>query len=159
MDEELRTPLMSCASRELHEPAATVDSLTVAAVADEDLRDLADVQRVAFGGEPLHEDERPRDIRARGGGAVLARAAGRAVAAAGWTEIVDGASEIVGVATAAAWRGRGLAGVTTAAAAREAFAAGASICVLSPGDDAAQRVYARAGFSPAATMLHWSDRD
>ncbi len=159
MEEELRTPLMACAPDGLREPAASVDSLTVAPVDDEDLRDLADLQRVAFGGEPLGEDERPRDIRIRGGGAVLARAAGQAVSVAAWTEVVDSASEIVGVATAEAWRGRGLAGVTTAAAAREAFAGGASVCILSPGDAGAERVYARAGFRAAATMLHWSDPD
>ena len=45
----------------------------------------------------------------------------------------------------------------TAAAARAAFAAGARLFVLSPGGGEAQRVYARAGFRGAATMLHWSD--
>jgi predicted GNAT family acetyltransferase len=66
---------------------------------------------------------------------------------------------VAGVATAAAWRRRGLAGVVTAAAARAAFAAGARRCVLSPGGAEAQRVYARAGFRGTATMLHWSDPD
>ena len=96
--------------------------------------------------------DRPRG----GGGAVVARIDGPAVAAAGWTPVVHGVSEIVGVATAEA-APRRLAGVVTAAAARGAFAAGAALCVLSPGDDAAQRVYARAGFALAATILHWSD--
>ena len=68
-------------------------------------------------------------------------------------------SEIVGVATAESWRGRGLAGTVTAAAARAAFSAGASLCILSPGGEIAQRVYARAGFRRAATMLHWSEPD
>jgi hypothetical protein len=31
------------------------------------------------------------------------------------------------------------------------------VCVLLPGGDEAQRVYARAGFRGTATMLHWSD--
>jgi hypothetical protein len=47
--------------------------------------------------------------------------------------------------------------VAPAAAAAGAFAAGADVCVLSPGDEVAQRVYARAGFTRVATMLHWSD--
>ena len=81
------------------------------------------------------------------------------VAAATWTAVVDGTSEVAGVATAEAWRRRGLAGVVTAAAARQAFAAGARLCVLSPGHEAAERVYARAGFRPGATILHWSDPD
>jgi hypothetical protein len=31
------------------------------------------------------------------------------------------------------------------------------LCVLSPGDQTAMRVYERAGFTRVATMLHWSD--
>jgi predicted GNAT family acetyltransferase len=90
---------------------------------------------------------------------VLARVGGAPAAVAVWTAVVGGTSEVAGVATAAAWRRRGLAGVVTAAAARAAFAAGARLCVLSPGNDEAQRVYARAGFRGTATMLHWADRD
>jgi predicted GNAT family acetyltransferase len=88
---------------------------------------------------------------------VLARAGGEPIAAATWTAVIDGCSEVAGVATAEPWRRRGLAGVVTAAAAHAAFAAGAERCVLSPGDDTAQRVYEHAGFRRAATMLHWSD--
>jgi predicted GNAT family acetyltransferase len=74
-----------------------------------------------------------------------------------WTPVIDSCSEIVGVATAEAWRRRGLAGLVTAAATRAAFEAGAETCVLSPGDETALRVYARAGFRRVATMLHYSD--
>jgi ribosomal protein S18 acetylase RimI-like enzyme len=159
VEEELRTPLMACAESELVAAQAVVDGLVVGAAGDGDLRDLARVQRAAFGDEPLAADAPPSDPRAHGGGAVLARVGTEPVAAAAWTAVVDGFSEVAGVATAAAWRGRGLAGVVTAAAARAAFAAGADLCILSPGDDRAQRVYARAGFRRAATMLHWSDPD
>jgi ribosomal protein S18 acetylase RimI-like enzyme len=157
MEQELRTPLMACTPAELVAADPAVDALSVAAVGDGDLRDLARVQRAAFGVEPLAADEAPSDPRRAGGGAVLARVGSEPVAAAGWTAVVDGASEVGGVATAEPWRRRGLAGVVTAAAARAAFASGARLCVLSPGDDGAQRVYARAGFRRAATMLHWSD--
>lgn len=157
MQEELRSPLMACRPQEIVRPEADVAALTVAPVGDADLREAADLQSVAFDGRPLPEDEEPRDPRRRGGGCVLARSGPEAVAAAAWTPISDGVTEIVGVATAAAWRGRGLAGTVTAAAAQAAAEAGAVLCVLSPGSDVAQRVYARAGFQPAATMLHWSD--
>jgi ribosomal protein S18 acetylase RimI-like enzyme len=157
MAEELRTPLMACTADDLAPAEAAVDGLVVDAVGDGDLRDLARVQRAAFGVEPLAADEPPADPRRNGGGAVIARVGAEPVAVAGWTAVVDGCSEVAGVATAAPWRRRGLAGVVTAAAARAAFAAGARRCVLSPGDDGAQRVYARAGFRRAATMLHWSD--
>jgi ribosomal protein S18 acetylase RimI-like enzyme len=157
MQLELRTPLMSCRPEQLVSADADVPALTVAPIADGDLRETYNLQRVAFGEAPLPDGDEPRDPRRRGGGAVLARSNGEAVAAASWTAVRDETSEIVGVATAAAWRRRGLAGAVTAAAAREAFAAGASLCVLSPGDDTAQRVYARAGFGRVATILHWSD--
>jgi ribosomal protein S18 acetylase RimI-like enzyme len=157
MAEELRTPLMTCSPSALVAAAAAVDGLVVGAAGDGDLHDLARVQRAAFGEAPLLADEPPSDPRRGGGGAVLARVAGEPVAVAAWTAVVDGCSEVAGVATAEPWRRRGLAGVMTAAAARAAFAAGAALCVLSPGDERAQRVYARAGFRPAATMLHWSD--
>ena len=104
--------------------------------------------------EPLAEGESLSPPR---GGGVLARIGGEAVSAGQWTPVVDGSSEIVGIATAEPWRSRGLAGLVTAAASRAAFEAGASTCVLSPGNETAQRVYARAGFHRIATMLHYSD--
>jgi GNAT superfamily N-acetyltransferase len=154
MAEELRTPLMACRAEELVEPSTDVEELSVSAVGARDLREATNLQRVAFGGAPLGAEEEPKSP---GGGAVLARSGSNPVSAAAWTAVLDGASEVVGVATAQAWRGRGLAGVITAAAARAAFAAGADLCVLSPGSETAQRVYARAGFRRVATMLHWSD--
>jgi GNAT superfamily N-acetyltransferase len=155
--EELRTPLMACAPGDLQIAEADVADLAIAPVGDADVRDCENLQRVAFGGETVPATEPIRDPRTTGGGAMLARVGGDPVSAASWTRIVDGVTEIVGVATAERWRGRGLAGAVTAAAAEAAFAAGAGMCLLSPGDDVAQRVYARAGFQRVATMLHWSD--
>ena len=143
---------MTCGPDEIVEP--TVEGATVAPAAADDLRELANIQRVAFGGEPLADGEEPSRPS---GGAVLARIGSEPVSAASWTAVVDGHSEIVGVATAEPWRGRGLAGLVTAAATRAAFQAGAATCVLSPGDETALRVYARAGFRRVATMLHYSD--
>ena len=152
MRSELRTPMMELSRSELVEP--DVPGATVADVRDDDLRELVNLQRIAFGGAPLRDEETPARP---GGGAVLARMDGEPVSAASWTRVLDGYSEIVGVATADRWRRRGLAGLVTASAARAAFEAGASTCVLSPGDETALRVYARAGFRPVATMLHYSD--
>jgi ribosomal protein S18 acetylase RimI-like enzyme len=152
MLEELRTPLMALHPEELTEPDA--GDATVGTVGQDDLRALSNIQRVAFGGDPLPADAEPQAPR---GGAVLARIDGEAVSVAAWTPVLDGHSEIVGVATEERWRRRGLAGLVTAAAARAAFEAGASTCVLSPGDETAQRVYARAGFRRVATVLHYSD--
>jgi ribosomal protein S18 acetylase RimI-like enzyme len=157
MVQELRAPLMGCTPETLADPGVDVAELTVLPVGDADLWDVKNVQRPAFGEPPIPPDEDPGDPRVRGGGSVLARSAGEPVAAATWTAVIDGVSEVAGVATVESWRRRGLAGAVTAAAAREAFRAGAELCVISPGGDEAQRVYERAGFRRIATMLHWSD--
>lgn len=150
--EELRTPLMSCEPAELVLPV--VEGATVSPAGEEGLREAANIQRVAFGGRPLADGDA---LPSRGVGTVLARLGGEPVSAGDWTPVIGGYSEIVGIATAEPWRGRGLAGLVTAAAARAAFEAGAAVCVLSPGNDTAQRVYGRAGFRRVATMLHYSD--
>lgn len=151
MRQELRTPMMSLTEDELVSPDVEA---TVEQVGPANLREMVNIQRVAFGGRPLAEADEPRSPT---GGAVLARVGAEAVSAASWTPVLDGCSEIVGVATAEAWRNRGLAGLVTAAASLAAFQAGASTCLLSPGDETALRVYARAGFRGVATMLHYSD--
>src|SRR4051812_29270024 len=83
MTEELRTPLMACSPSELVSAEGALDGLVVAVAGDADLRDLARLQRVAFGEEPPAADEIPPDPRRGGGGAVLARVGREAVAAAG----------------------------------------------------------------------------
>jgi GNAT superfamily N-acetyltransferase len=155
MEQELRMPLMACTPDRLIAAAPDVGGVVIRPVDGGNQRAAIDLQRVAFGQPPLRDDE---PVRAPGGGAtVLAEVGDEPVAAAVWTGVIGGVSEVGGVATAEAWRGRGLAGAVTAAAAREAFEAGAELCVLSPGDETAQRVYERAGFRAAATILHWSD--
>lgn len=54
--------------------------------------------------------------------------------------------ELVGIATARAFRRRGLGGAVTAALARAARAAGADLVFLAAADDTAARVYERVGF-------------
>ena len=159
MREELRTPLMSCELGSLRDATADVLDLTISPMGDGDLREAANLQRVAFGQDPLDPSEDPPDPRVRGGGGVIARSGSEAVATGVRTSVIDGVSELAGIATAERWRRRGLAGAVTAALAREAFATGAFLCVLSPGDETALRVYERAGFRRIATMLHWSDGD
>lgn len=155
LQQELETPLMAVAAGNLTD--VEVPGAAVARATGRAAWEARNVQRVAFGDDPLEETAaEPPDARRNGGGTVVAPIGGVPAAAAGWTPVIDGVSEIVGVATAEPYRGRGLAGAVTAAAAREAFAEGAALCVLSPGSDAARRVYERAGFAGIATMLHWS---
>jgi ribosomal protein S18 acetylase RimI-like enzyme len=157
MAQELRTPLMACAPGDLVAVTPDLDSFSIAPIGDDDLRPAAEVRQAGFGNDPPAPDEEPRDPRAKGGGGVLARAGSEPVAVGGWTAVIDDMSELVGIATLEGWRQRGLGGAVTAALAREAFAAGAGLCVLAPADEHAMRVYERAGFRRIATTLHWSD--
>ena len=89
-------------------------------------------------------------------------ARGRTVVAAVWVEghpvayaahqPVDGASEIVGVATLPAYRRRGLGALVTSTLAADAFARGVRTVLLSAGDETVARVYERVGFTRVGTV-------
>jgi GNAT superfamily N-acetyltransferase len=124
---------------------------------DEDLMAGGAVANAAFG-EPEAPGpadlERTRRFLSAGGFAVLARDSGEAV---GWGAFIaprDGATELAGIGVRESHRRRGIAGAITARLAREAFARGVTTAFLTPGDDGAERVYARAGFVPRTRMLH-----
>jgi ribosomal protein S18 acetylase RimI-like enzyme len=166
MREELSTPLMACSRADLRMPRAQIDAERVNAADELAVRNM---QRVAFGQAPLGASAEAGGggVAAEAGGhdvsaetprrTLFARVDGEIATASGWSEVVEGVSEVVGVATAEAYRRRGFAGAMTAAATQAAFDEGAELCVLSPGDETAMRVYERAGFRRVATMLHWSD--
>ena len=151
MQQELSTPLMACSRDELRVPDVNA---AIGPVSGADALDVHNMQRVAFGQPPV--DSVSAETPERG---LLARIDGVIASAGSWSEVIGGVSEIVGIATAEPFRRRGLAGALTAATAKAAFAEGAELCVLSPGDETAMRVYERAGFSRVATMLHWSDAE
>lgn len=126
---------------------------------DEDLQAGGAVANAAFGepSTPGPKDlERTRRFLAAGGLAVLARERDSGLAV-GWGVYIpprDGATELAGIGVSEAHRRRGIAGAITARLAREAFARGVTTAFLTPGDDGAERVYARAGFVPRTRMLH-----
>jgi GNAT superfamily N-acetyltransferase len=155
---EARLPLMTLGPGEGLELAAPEGIALGLPDADADLLDGGAVADEAFGDvrEPALEGlARTRRLLAAGGLAVLARdASGEAV---GWglcTPPRGGATELVGIAVRASHRRRGIAGAITARLAREALARGVTTAFLTPGDDGAGRVYARAGFAPRSWMLH-----
>lgn len=74
------------------------------------------------------------------------------IVAVGYHQPVGTMSEIVGVATLAAFRRRGLGAALTSLLASDAFERGADTAVLSAGDDAVARVYERVGFRRVGTM-------
>jgi ribosomal protein S18 acetylase RimI-like enzyme len=149
MQQELATPLMACARDALRIPEVDVE-ITRASAAD--ALDVRNLQQVAFGQPPVESVSAETPKRT-----LVGRVGGVIATAGAWSEVIGGVSEILGIATAEQFRRRGLAGAMTAAAAKAAFEEGADLCVLSPGDETAMRVYERAGFRRVATVLHWSD--
>jgi GNAT superfamily N-acetyltransferase len=153
LEETGRFPLLTLDTAKLIMPD-TPEGVTVRVSAT--LRDAIDAEAVAgaaFGMSDGREPTEPGD--AAGGGSVLARVGGRAVATAFWTPVADGVTEIAGVATLAEFRNRGLGALATAAAVRAATdRAGVTLAWLTPGNDGADRVYRRVGFVRTATAVH-----
>jgi ribosomal protein S18 acetylase RimI-like enzyme len=120
------------------------------------VRDLIGAQREAFGELTAVADaEIARFVRVIGAGAgLLARVDGEPAAGAQYTPPAGGLAELAGIGTRPRFRRRGLAGALTAATAAHAFAHGTDTAFLTPGDDGAQRVYERAGFTPVTRMVH-----
>jgi ribosomal protein S18 acetylase RimI-like enzyme len=148
---QARIPVMTCPEQDLREVPAP-EGVVIARVFDgPDVRPMMEVQSAAFGEGPP-SDAAVQAYRGRG---ILARADGVPAGAASRTAVAEGVSEIGGVGVLERFRRRGIAAALTAAAAAEAFADGAQLCFLTPGDDGAERVYARAGFARAGTtMVH-----
>lgn len=92
----------------------------------------------------VHAD--PAAAVPNGGGAVLAVRGDIAVAAAGWTAVEQGTSELVGVVTVAHERRRGHGGLVVAAAAAAAAQAGADLLWLRTSNASAHRLYVALGF-------------
>ncbi|WP_210491738.1 GNAT family N-acetyltransferase [Patulibacter sp. SYSU D01012] len=112
------------------------------------------MQHRAFGEEP-DDEEIARGAAALTTPAVAARGDGEVVVGAGGClPAHDGVTELVGIAVAAPHRRRGIAAAVTADLLARAFAAGVTTAMLTPGDEATGRVYARAGFADVGEMLH-----
>jgi len=148
---QARIPVMTCPEEDLREVPPPPGVVIGRVYGGPDVRPMMEVQSAAFGEEP------PSDaaVQAYHGRGLLAHLDGIPAGAASRSAIAEGVSEIGGVGVLERFRRRGIAAALTAAAAAEAFAEGAELCFLTPGDDGAERVYARAGFSRAGTtMVH-----
>jgi GNAT superfamily N-acetyltransferase len=152
---------MTCEPHELR-TAPAPEGVTVAAMGsdagDDRIRARLEAQRSAFAAVAAPAPVTAADIdqaRAASGGSVAAWGSdGTCLGAASWAGARCGVSEIVGVGVREPHRGRGIAGALTAAATRCAFEAGADLAFLTPGDEGAQRVYARAGFRERIRCVH-----
>ncbi len=151
---EGRLRLMTAAALNPPEAPAGVE------LADVDLRSplaaatLA-ATHAAFGDSPPSA----ADVAGWPGRGVAALVDGQVVGGASWTPVIDGITEIAGVGVIETMRRRGIGGALTAAAVRAAFDAGATLAILTPGDDETARVYERVGFSDTTAMLHLRIRD
>jgi ribosomal protein S18 acetylase RimI-like enzyme len=162
--EEGHNPLLVC-TRETLRPAPAVPGLEIVPLTPDspssDLRAAVTVQRRAFGdgNEPEATDADAADQQKRvaaGAGGFIGRLNGEVVAVADYTVPLDGFTELVGIATTAGYRGRGIATALTAAASEAAFAQGVDVVFLGAEDERAGRVYERVGFKPFGTLLAYA---
>jgi hypothetical protein len=146
-----RYPVMTLPAQELRE-VPVPDGVVIARVLEgADVRTLLQTAAEAFGDDPP-TDEQVAAYRGRGH---LARAGGEPAGAAFHSAVAEGVSELGGIGVRERFRRRGIAAALTGASAAAAVAGGAQLCFLTPGDDGAERVYARAGFARAGTtMVH-----
>lgn len=159
---EAQLPGMVCTADALKTVPAP-DGIALA-VPDEDAdwHAMAAAQHAAFGLEvPEDDPDAPEGGRSRlrdGGVALLARDVTNATVVGGGVATVpaDGVTEIAGIGVLESHRRRGIAAAVTAELTRRAFAAGVEVAWLTPGNEGAHRVYGRAGYADATTILHVS---
>jgi GNAT superfamily N-acetyltransferase len=149
-----RYPLLTVDTADVLRPPTPEGAVVRVLATRQDAAEAQAVAATAFGSPMSDDDPSPPGEPVDGGG-VLATMDGRAVAAAFWTAVADGVTEIAGVATLPEYRNRGLGALVTAAAVEAARdLAGASLAWLTPGGEGADRIYRRVGFAPVATAVH-----
>jgi putative acetyltransferase len=167
---ENRAQLMVCprgSERGRERAAPAVSGLDVEMLDErtplDDLALFLDVQRRAFGlpspKPATREDARSLCDTLGDGFALVGRIGKRLVATAMIQPGGDGLAELVGVATLAEFRRRGIGGALSFEAVRRAFASGLSLVFLSAADARAGRVYEAAGFSAAGDCLFYRTRE
>jgi len=163
--EEGRNPLLVCTPDSLR-PAAEVPGLAICRLTPEspaaDLAAFISVQGRSFGEADRVEatDAQIEDLRRRsglGGHYLLGLVGNYPVATGAYTVPLDGFTELVGIATLADYRRRGVASALTAAMAQAAFRAGVQVAFMAAADERAGRVYERVGFHPYVTVLAYCE--
>ncbi len=154
---ERRIPVMLCP------PGSAVATPVPAGVellvpgTDEEIRGMLVAQYEAFG-EPADipdtEVAKTRERVRAGGFAVLATVAGEPAGGGVAETIVDGTTEVAGIAVREAYRRRGIGAAVTAFLTAAVHDAGARTVFLTPAGVPQQRMYARVGYAPAGGMVH-----
>lgn len=159
---ERRIPVMLCAPGTAVPLPAPAGIELVVPSTDDEFMGMVAAQHEAFGQSdpvsPADAEAGRKRLRA-GGFAVFARTAAGEPAGGGLAEeVVDGTTEVAGIAVRAAFRRRGLGAAITAFLTAAVHAAGAHTVFLTPAGVPEQRMYARVGYTPAGDMLHVSLR-
>ncbi len=158
---ERRIPVMLCPPGAAVALPAPAGLELVVPDTDADFIGMITAQNEAFGqSDPVGPSDA---VSARkrlhdGGFAVLARDAATGEPAGGGVAeaVVDGTSEVAGIAVRTPFRRRGLGAAITAFLTAAVHAAGAHTVFLTPAGVPEQRMYARVGYQPAGDMLHVS---
>ncbi len=155
-----RASMLACAPGEVLAPAPIPD-LSVITITDTssvaDVRENLDAN--AFGFDPINAqpatDEQAIKFRADlvTSRAFTARLAGQTAGAGMYVPPQAGVTELVGVATLEAFRGRGIAAALTAHMTQAAFANGCDLVYLATTNPVAERAYRRVGFQPIGEEL------
>ncbi|MFC9857316.1 MULTISPECIES: GNAT family N-acetyltransferase [unclassified Streptomyces] len=156
---ENRAPILACAPGALLAPKP-VDGLRIAVPATEaEFTDAARVQHQGFGGEGEPEEGMAGWLRTSasdGGVVALATLGPDPAGAGGCSLVVDGLSELTGLAVAAAFRRRGIGAALSAWLTATAFDRGCRTVWLEPGDDDVERIYAGVGYRRIGEKLNIS---
>ena len=165
--EEGRNPLLVC-TPDSFQPVAAIPGLAIHRLTPEspraDLAAFISVQGRSFGEDDRVDptDAQVDDLRRRsgqGGHYLLGLLEGEPIATGAHTAPLDGFTELVGIATLAEYRRRGIAAALVAAMTQAAFQAGVRVAFLSAADERAGRVYERVGFQPYATALAFCEEE
>ncbi|WP_290050547.1 GNAT family N-acetyltransferase [Amycolatopsis solani] len=156
---ERRVPLMTCGPADRLDRPVPAGIRLRAPESDDDFRRLRSAQNTAFG-EPAEigddEVEKLKSGVEAGVRHLLAEDDGVVVGGGLALEVVDGTTEIAGIAVLEPYRGRGIAAALTARLTRDVHEAGAHTAFLTPGDLGIGNVYARVGYRPAGECVHLS---
>ena len=153
---ERRIPVMLCPPGALRRPPPPPGIELVVPESDVDFEGMITAQHEAFGDPGPVDVVGARDAAAHGGVRVYARDArtGEPVGGGAAEPVVDGTTEIAGIAVRAPYRRRGAGAAITAWLTAAVHEQGAHTVFLTPAGTDEQRLYARVGYQATDDMLH-----
>jgi ribosomal protein S18 acetylase RimI-like enzyme len=159
--ETWRQPVLLARLHDIQSPPlpAHVETITISRASSlEEVRENLDTNALGFD-EPAGATEGQAESFRAGlvtSRAFTLRAEGRPVAGGMFEAIIDGVTELMGIATLPQYRRQGFAAYLTAAMAESAFAHGALLVFLCAVSEEAGRVYQRAGFRPCGSLVEYT---